>query len=127
MANPVHPKPSSRTHAAITLSTAADGVSEPVDISGLVLCAVQMPPSWTAARIGFQASIDGSTNYYNLHNSVGSFLTYAAGTNRIVALDPTVFFGVQRIKLVSETSAGVAVPQGAPRTLVLSLAEAKLK
>ncbi|WP_332820466.1 hypothetical protein [Pseudomonas sp.] len=127
MANPVHPKPSSRTFASIVMTTAADGTSEAVDVSGLVLCAVQMSTAWTAARIGFQASIDGSTNYFNLHNSAGSFLTYAAGTNRIVALDPTVFFGVQRIKLVSETSAGVAVAQAAARTLVLGLAEAKLK
>jgi hypothetical protein len=40
-----------------------------------------------------------------------------------VAFDPAVFSGIQRLKLVSETTAGVAVVQTAERTVVLGLSE----
>ena len=123
MANPVNPKPSSRTHASIALTTAADGVSEEINITGLTLSCVQMSTAWDAAVIGFQASIDGSTNYYPVYDTAGNHLTYAAGASRIVAFDPAVFSGLQRLKLVSETTAGVAVAQTAARTLVLGLSE----
>ena len=123
MANPVNPKPSSRTHASISLTTAADGVSEEINISGLTLSCVQMSTAWTDAAIGFQGSVDGSTNYYPVYNTAGDHLTYPTSASRIVAFDPAPFAGLQRIKLVSETTAGVAVAQAAARTLILGLSE----
>ena len=123
MANPVNPKPSSRTYAAISLTTAADGVSEEVNITGLTLSCVQMSTAWTSANIGFQASVDGSTNFYPVYNTLGDHLTYPTSASRIVAFDPAQFAGLQRLKLVSETSAGVATAQAATRALVLGLSE----
>lgn len=122
MANPVNPKPSSRTYASISLSTGATGASEEINISGLTLCAIEMSTAWTAANIGFQASI-GTTNYYNVYDTAGNFLTYPTSASRVIALDPAVFAGLQKIKLVSESSAGVAVAQASARTLILGLAE----
>ena len=123
MANPVNPKPSSRTHASIALTTAADGVSEEINITGLTLSCVQMSTAWTDAAIGFQASLDGSTNYYPVYDTAGNHLTYPTSANRVVAFDPAVFSGMQRLQLVSKTTAGVAVAQAAARTLVLGLSE----
>lgn len=125
MANPVNPKPSSRTFASITLSTAADGASESINLTGLTLSCIAMSSAWTSAAIGFQASVDGSTNFFPIYNTLGNHLTYPTSANRIVAFDPAVFHGVQRIKLVSESSAGVAVAQTAARTLILGLSEAR--
>lgn len=127
MANPVNPKPSSRTHASITLTTAADGVSEEINLTGLTLSCISMSSAWTSAAIGFQASVDGSTSFYPVYNVLGNHLTYPTSANRVVAFDPAVFFGIQRLKLVSETSAGVAVAQTAARTLVLGLSEVRPK
>lgn len=123
MANVVNPKPSSRTFASITLSTAADGASESINLTGLTLSCVQMSTAWTAAAIGFQASVDGSTNFFPIYNTSGNHLTYPTSASRVVAFDPAVFHGIQRIKLVSETTAGVAVAQAAARTLILGLSE----
>lgn len=119
----MNPKPSSRSLASIALTTAADGVSEEINLTGLTLCCIQMSTDWTAAAIGFQASVDGSTNYYPVYNSAGDHLTYPTSGSRVVAFDPAQFAGIQRMKLVSETTAGVAVAQTAARTLVLGLAE----
>ena len=121
MANVVNPRPSNRTHASISLTTAADGVSEEINLTGLTLSCVQMSTAWTDAVIGFQASIDGSTNFYPVYTTTGDHLTYATSANRVVAFDPAVFSGIQRLKVVSETTAGVAVAQAAERTLVLGL------
>lgn len=123
MANTVNPKPSSRSYASISLSTAADGVSEEINLTGLTLSCVQMSTAWTDAAIGFQASVDGSTNFYPVYNSVGDHLTYPTSASRVVAFDPAQFSGLQRIKVVSETTAGVAVAQAAARTLILGLSE----
>lgn len=120
---PIHPKPSSRTHASIELSSAADGTSESINITGLTLSCVQMSTAWTDAKLGFKGSIDGSTNFYDIYDTSGDVLTYSTSANRVVAFDPAVFSGIQRLQLVSETSAGVAVAQGARRTLVLGLSE----
>lgn len=127
MPNPVHPKPSSRTHAAIALTTAANGVSGEINLTGLTLATIQMSTAWTAAAIGFQASVDGSTNYHPVYNSAGNHLTFPTSANRVLAFDPGQFFGIQRLKLVSETTAGVAVAQAAARTLILGLSEVRPK
>jgi hypothetical protein len=120
---PQHPKPSSRTFASVEFSTAAAGVSEEIDITGLTLSCIQFSTNWTNARIGFQASVDLSTNFYGVTNTDGDFLTYAVNANTILVFDPAPFAGLQRIKLTSMTSAGVAVPQDAERTVVLGLSE----
>lgn len=120
MANVVNPRPSNRTYASVAMTTAADGVSEEINLTGLSLACVQMPTGWTDARLGFQASIDG-VSYFNVYDTAGEFLTYATSASRVVVFDPAVLSGVQRMKLVSETSAGAAVAQAAARTLILGL------
>jgi len=116
-------KPSSRSFASVTVTTEADGLSDAVNISGLTLSAIQMSTAWTEARVGFRASIDGTTNFYDVYDTAGNFLTYPTSASRVVALDPAVFSGLQQLKLVSETSAGAAVAQGAARAVVLGLSE----
>lgn len=121
---PQHPRPSNRTFATVDLSTAADGVSDSVNITGLKLSCISMSTvGWTSANIGFQGSVDGSTNFLNVYTSSGDFLTFQTSASRIVTFDPALFAGLQLIKLVSETSAGVATAQAAVRTLKLGLSE----
>lgn len=122
MANVINPRPSTRSYASISMSTAADGASEPINLTGLTLCSIEMPASWTSANIGFQAAI-GSTNFYPIYNTNGDHLTYPTSANRIVVFDPAQFSGLQYLKLISESSAGVAVAQTSPKTLVLGLSE----
>lgn len=120
---PQHPKPSSRTFGTVDISTAADGVSDTINVTGLTLSCIQMSTAWDAATIGFQGNVDGSTSFFEVRNTSGDFLTFQTGASRIVAFDPAQFAGLQLIKLVSETTAGVAVAQTAVRTLKLGLSE----
>jgi len=120
MANVLRPAASKRTSATITISTAADGASEAVNITGLSLAGVSMGSAWTDAKLGIQASIDGST-FQNVYNTAGDFLTYATSASRTVVFNPAETSGLQLIRLVSESSAGVATPQAATRTLKLIL------
>lgn len=120
---PVNPKPSSRTYASVNLSTAADGTSDSINITGLTLSCIAMSTAWSSAGLGFKASIDGSTNFYPVYDTAGNFLTYATSANRVVVFDQAVFAGIQRLQLVSQTTAGVAVAQAAARTLTLGLAK----
>jgi hypothetical protein len=82
-----------------------------------------MSTAWTGSDIGFEGSVDLSTNFYPVYDTAGNHLTYPTSGSRIVAFDPAVFSGIQRLKLVSETTAGVAVVQTAERTVVLGLSE----
>lgn len=116
-------KPSSRSFCSVALSTSATAVSDSVNLTGLTLSSIQMSTAWTDAGIGFQGNVDGSTNYYDVYNTDGTFLVYQTSASRIVALNPAVFAGLQNIKIVSETTAGVQVAQAAARTIVLGLSE----
>jgi len=120
---PHHPKPSSRSFGTVVLSTAADGASDAINITGLTLSCIQMSTDWTAATIGFNANVDGSTSYYPVRNSLGDDLTFATTGSQVLVFDPAQFAGLQWLQLVSKTTAGVAVAQGAARTLKLGLSE----
>lgn len=122
MANVLRPAASKRTSATITISTAADGASEAINLTGLSLAGVSMGSAWTDAKIGIQCSIDGST-FQSVYNAAGDHLTYATSASRTVVFNPIETSGLQLIKIVSETSAGVAVAQAAVRTLKLVLSE----
>lgn len=122
MANVQRPRPSNRSSATISLTTAADGASEQINLTGLKLVGISMPASWTDAKLGFQNSVDGST-FQSVYNTAGDHLTYSTSANRTVIFDPAVTVGLQLIKVVSETSAGVATAQAATRTLKLILSE----
>ena len=123
MTKPVNPKPSSRTHASVAFTTAADGVSDAVDLTGLTLSCIQVSTNWTNAHVGFQASVDMTTNFLALTTTDNNFLAYPVNANTVLVFDPAPFAGIQRIKLTSITSAGVAVAQDAARTVVLGLSE----
>lgn len=124
MANPVVPRPSPRTHANLTIANGAS-VSDLVNITGHVVTGIQVSSSWTTACLGVVASIDGSTaTMYPLKNSAGDFLTFQTSASQLLVFDPATLIAAQKIQIVSCTTNGVAVNQGAARSLVLSLAPA---
>jgi hypothetical protein len=61
---------------------------------------------------------------YDLKNSNGDFLTFQTSASQILVFDPAQFVGIGKLQLVSCTTAGVAVNQGATRSLVLGLSPA---
>ena len=123
MTTPVNPKPSSRTFASVTITTAADGLSEAVNLTGLTLSSIQMSTAWTAAVVGFQGNVDGSTSYYNMYDKDGNLYYHTVDASRMVIFDPAIFSGVQTLRLISETTGGVVVAQAAERVIKLGLSE----
>lgn len=85
----------------------------PFRLVGLV-----MPADWTAANLTFQVSHDADTTYNNLYDDEGTEVTVTAADDRYITLDPSVFAGINCIKVRSGTS-GSAVNQGAARTITL--------
>lgn len=121
---PFYPKPSNRGLATVQISTAADGRSDIIDLTGLTLSSIQMSTAWTAAALGLRASVDGSTaNMADVYGSTGDLYYFTTTASRVLIFDPSRFSGIQKIQLVSLTTAGVAVAQAATRTIKLGLSE----
>ena len=92
-----------------TIPTTTAGVSDAVSVAGGLPVAIITPSTWTAAAISFQASPIGSTSFYTLVNIGGAPVTSTGVTvNEWVNLDPAVFAGVDRLKLVSSSSQAAA-------------------
>lgn len=119
------PRPSPRADCSVEIANGASD-SDLINLTGLVLSAVQISSGWTTAVIGFKsAGLDGSTGtMYLVRNSLGDALTYNTTASSITAIDPAPLVGLQKLQVCSMTTAGVAVNQGALRSLVLSLTPA---
>ena len=103
---------------SLSISTAADGLSEVLDLNGNTLMAIQMSTAWTDASLTFAGSVDGSTSLANIYTSTGGELTYATSAGRLLQVDPNFWIGVRGLQLRSGTS-GAAVAQAAARTIRL--------
>lgn len=91
-------------------------LSGAVDLGGRKLVAIDMPSSWTAASLTFQASVDGVT-YDDLYDGATErALTVAA--SRYLAFNIADWVSVRFLKIRSGT-AGTPVNQAAARTLTL--------
>jgi hypothetical protein len=119
MATPPGSAPSNRKYLSVTLSSAADGLSEAIDCGGATLSSIIMSTAWTAATITFVASPDGST-FYDVYGSTGDEITYTTTANRVVTFDPAFWLGIRHLKIRSGAS-GAATAQASTRTLYVAL------
>jgi hypothetical protein len=91
-------------------------LSGAVDLGGRKLVAIDMPASWTAASLTFQASPDGAT-YDNMYDGATErSLTVAASYYSMLNIGDWI--GVRYMKVRSGTS-GTPVNQGGARTITL--------
>lgn len=105
----------------ITIAASAS-LSNAVYIGGNRLVAIEMPSAWTAAKLTFQASWDGTTFTEVLVGSAALELTVAAA--QTIMLD-VLFTGALYVKARSGTAAS-PVNQGADRLVRLIVAPAGL-
>ena len=114
------------TRSLTISSTAADGLSTVVHISGGIPVALIMPSTWTAADITFQASPVGSTAFYDVATFDGTVLQSTSPVaGQWQHLDGDIFEGVDRLKVRSGTSTGLA--QLASRTLSVVCVETDVR
>lgn len=101
-------------------ATIASGgsLSSAIDIGNAKLVGIQMPSSWTAASLTFQASYDGLT-YADLYDN-GTERAYTVSSSRFLALNVADWLGVRWLKIRSGTSAA-PTNQGADRSIKLVL------
>src|SRR5689334_20460748 len=79
-------------------------LSAAVDLGNRTLVGALIPATWTAAGLSFKASPDGTT-YGKLVDGTGGEVTAASlAGGEYVALDPSKFFGVRFLEIVSGTN-----------------------
>lgn len=124
---PRQPRASSRSHATVVISTAADGLSDTINLTGLTLSSIQMSTAWTSARIAFLGNVDGSANFYEIRqaSSGGSTaVSHLTTANQLLVFDPNIWHGVQNLQIASiNVASTAAVAQTAARTITLGLSE----
>lgn len=87
-------------------------LSGAIDAENRWVYRLEMPASWTAASITFQASTDGS-NFFDLYDDEGQEVTAAVNANRAVCLDYHLLFLVRYLKLRSGSASAPVAQTGA--------------
>lgn len=98
--------------------TAATGLAEAVNTQGQALVGILMPAAWTAAKMGYDVSLDGVT-FRTAYDNGGNFEQSTVQASAFISIpqSDTVFAPYIRCKSVDATN--VAVAQGADRALTL--------
>ena len=106
----------------IATISSGQSLSAEVDIGAYTLVGVVVPTGWTAANLTFQMSPDGGTTWVECYNSAGLNTIFVGSAGQYLAVDPTLWCGVNSLKVRSGT-AGSPVNQASTVnvTLVLSL------
>jgi hypothetical protein len=99
------------------LIASGTSLSAAIALGQSTLVGIAMPAGWDAAALTFQVSVDGGTTFLEMQ-SASAVISYTAAASQYIAVDPTLWRGVNTIKVRSGTS-GVAVNQTADRTLTL--------
>lgn len=99
--------PKALVFAAATIAS-GQTVSAAIPTAGLSLCGVQLPAAFTGTTLTFQGSVDGTTYQVIKSTTSGTSLSYTVAQGTFAAIDPTPFYGLSYIKLVSGSSEGAA-------------------
>lgn len=97
---------------------AGAALSGEVDIGGNTLVGITMPAAWTTAAMTFSVSTDGGTTWCEMTTSAGAEVSYTVAASQYIAVDPTLWRGVNAVKVRSGTLAS-AVNQVAQALVTL--------
>lgn len=103
-----------------TLVTILNGtsLSAAIPAGDHVPIGIAMPAAWDAAGLTFQVSCDGGVTFNELYDVSGNETTLTTAAGRYMPLDPSIWIGINHIKIRSGTAAA-AVNQTADRILTL--------
>jgi hypothetical protein len=92
----------------------------PILTEGRAIVAIEMPGTWTAAKVGFEVSVDGAT-FCTAYDNAGGLLEASAAASRHIAfpLDSALYGPFLKVKSTAPAGTGVAEVQAADRTLKL--------
>ena len=106
----------------VIVANGAAGLSAEVDLEGYTLAAIQMPATWVAANITFQAATASGGTFQDVYDDSDLEVTVVAVQGHCVTVDAAALKlgALRHIKLRSGTAAA-PVNQTADRTLTLIL------
>lgn len=91
----------------------------PPNQSGLsLLCGLSMPAAFTGTTMTFTVSTDAGTTFNALYDDTGTQISVTVAASRYIRLIPSLFAGIDHLKIVSGSA------EGAARTVGLVFAEA---
>lgn len=93
-------------------------LSAEVDLGAKVLVGIAMPAGWDAATLTFQVSQDGGDTWLEHTTSAGNAVSFTVDAGQYIAVDPTLWRGVNAVRLRSGTAV-TPVNQSADRPLTL--------
>lgn len=91
-----------------TIAAGATGLGTAVDLGGYQVAAIQMPATWAAAAVTFQASADGVT-YQDLYDDSGLEVSVTAVQAHCVALN-TNALNLAALRYIKPRSGTAATP-----------------
>lgn len=104
------------TQIPVTISNGTS-LSVPVPLGDSPLTGIAMPAAWDAAGLSFQVSADGGATWGEMQ-SISAVVSVTAAAGQYIAIDPTLWRGINMIKVRSGTAAA-PVNQTADRVLTL--------
>lgn len=112
---------SSPDSVSLIPATIANGasLSGETDLGIQSLVGIFMPAAWTTAAITFQVSPDGGVTWDEMTITAGAAVSYTVAAGQYIAVDPTLWRGINAIKVRSGTL-GAPVNQGQASTLQLA-------
>ena len=108
-------RPINVTRQTITIPNGT-AITPEIDIGADSLFGIAATGTWAAAALTFQMSPDG-INWYEIQGPT-SVLTYNIAAGQFVAIDPSLWNGINAFKVRSGT-VGTPVNQGAGCTLLI--------
>ena len=91
---------------------AGQSLSPEIDLGQWTLVGIWMPAAWIAAGLSFQTSLDGGVTWLEHYNSAGTETTFTVAAGQFIAVDPTLWRGVNALKIRSGTAASPVVQTG---------------
>jgi len=111
-----------RWNGAVKTITIANGASlgDEIDVEGYTLFAIEMPATWTAANLTFEAASTSGGTFLQIVDDGGTEVVVTASASVIIGLDAKApeLAALRFIKLRSGTKA-TPVNQAAARTIKL--------
>jgi hypothetical protein len=99
------------TQLPVTISNGT-ALSPAVALGEFTLCGIAMPAGWVGtAGLSFQVSADGGTTWGEMQSAAAAIF-FAAAASQYIAIDPTLWRGINMIKIRSGTLASPANQTG---------------
>ena len=95
--------PEFRKSETVTVGAGTSLSGASVSMAGRVLVGVITASTWDAAKMTFQASLDG-TNFFDVTYKGTEYEVASVTAAKFIAVDPEVFYGAKYIKVRSGTS-----------------------